>query len=396
MSQLRTLVVAAFETAKRGYYRDALDEFRLILSHNPKHPDALYGAAACAYRLERYGEADGFVDDLLRLSPGDKRALTLKKQIVAGEFSETLERDPDAPLLDDEPVEDPFGVGGGNREHQVIEEWQSLDVRIPTTSDLIEEGKIDEVGRLRIFAAYRSAWQIYRREFRSLVVAGWIALFAKTAVLTFFLSAIAGVTAYYRYFPRTILVFCILLSLVAFFIFYPLLGMHTYFCYRTKREGKVALGEGKLFFEKYPYILFSVQWLLAPLFLIPFLVWVAYQFRLTDLLEGVTGPIPFGDLMKGSLLVGCAVQVYFLIRCWFLNVVLIDENLRPVTAVSRAFYLTRGQLLKTAAFVFLQLLLTPLALLPLGIGYPFLTLAQVEAFDQLNSPLADSGKDPQE
>ena len=395
MSELRTLVKAAFETAKRGYYRDALDEFRLILSHDPSHLDALYGAAACAYRLERYEDADGFIERLLRLSPGNQRALFLKKQITSAEFSELLEADSDGPLVEDEPVEDPFGVEDGNGTHDVIEEWQPLDVHVPTAIDLIADGKIEEVGKLRIFSAYRNAWRLYRRDFRSLVVAGWVALFTKTALLTFFLSVIAGVTVYYRYFPRTILVFCTLLGLVAFFVFYPLFGMHTYYCYRVKREGPIALNEGKLFFEKYPYILFSLQWLFVPIFAIPFLVWVAYQFRLTDLLEGVTGPVPFGGLMRGSLLVGCVLQAYFLIRCWFLNVVLIDESLRPVTAVSRAYYLTRGQLLKTVVFVFLQLLLMPLALLPFGIGYPFITLAQVEAYDQLSPPLVGSEESPQ-
>lgn len=393
MSELKTLVTAAYETARRGYYRDALDEFRLILSHDPKHPDALYGAAACAYRLERFGEADGYVDDLLRIDPGNRRAQTLKKQIVSGDFSESLEADPDAPLLDDEPVEDPFGVGGDNKEHEVIEEWQTIDVHTPTTSELIGAGKVEDVGELRILTAYRNAWRTYRQEFRSLVIASWIALFTKIAVMTFFLSTIAGTISYYPYFPTTILVFCLLLGFIAFFCCYPLLGMHTYYCFRTKREGHVELKEGRLFFNTYPYILFSIQWLLTPIFLIPFLVWVAYQFRLTDLIGNLTVPISFGNWMRGAFLIGGAVQVYFYVRCWFLNVVLIDENLRPVTAVSRAYHLTKGQLIQTFVFTVLQILLTPLALLPLGIGYPFLALAQVEAFDQLNVPPDEASED---
>jgi len=49
MAQLRTLLDSAYNTAKQGYYKDALDEFRLILNHDPEQKEALYGAAACAF-----------------------------------------------------------------------------------------------------------------------------------------------------------------------------------------------------------------------------------------------------------------------------------------------------------------------------------------------------------
>ena len=44
MTQLRTLIDSAYNTAKQGFYEDALDEFRLVLNHDPVQKEALYGA----------------------------------------------------------------------------------------------------------------------------------------------------------------------------------------------------------------------------------------------------------------------------------------------------------------------------------------------------------------
>jgi len=393
MSELRTLVNSAYETAKKGYYRDALDEFELILAHSPDNARALYGASACAYRLGLHPEADRFVDRLLRKDPGNKQAQSLKKKIVSGDFAESVEPTRPDPLTDETPVEDPFGLGSDPKSLEVIEEWQTIDVHEPTASELIRDGKVERTGKLRILGAYRKAWREYRLHFKTLVLAGWLALFIKVGIATFFVTVLAGVVRQlsgFAFFAFLIWPYSILLGFIAFFVVYPLFGMHAYFCHRLKYKWDVKVKDEFLFLEKYPNILVTIPWVFAPLYLFPLAMFVFRHFWILDLIQWGLGPKVYPYFNDVFFWLGYVVQVVFFVRCWFVNLVVIDSDLPPLTAVSRAYHLTRGQTLRVFVFALLQTLLLPIALLPLGIGYPFVAMAQVEAFEQID--VRDTGK----
>jgi hypothetical protein len=387
MTQLRTLIASAYHTAKQGYYHDALDEFRLILNHDPGQKEALYGAAACAFRLNRTDLAEDFIDRLLENFPNDAQALELRERIDASGFAQAEEKSKDIVQRLREQTEDPFGVGADKKLTEVIPEWRTLDVRPPSFMDLMEYGKTVRPGELRIFAAYGEAWRLYRSNFKRLVWAGWFSLFVQIGFLACALSLFSGWLVSLETRGPILRSLTELIANVIAFAFYPLLAVHTQFCYRWKRNPKLGAMDQLRFVEKYPYLLIGLPWLLGP----GILLWAFLQVGALGLPRSAEAFLPPKTANDAIVLLILLTQIYVFLRAWFIHIVIEDEDLRPLAAVSKAYYLTRQQRTKTFLFVLIQTLLFPLAALPLGIGYPFLCLAQVTAFDQLNRTEASEG-----
>lgn len=381
MSELRTLIDSAYNTAKLGYYKDALEEFLLILNHDPSQKDSLYGAAACAFRLNQTDLAEDFIDRLLKRFPNDPQALELRQRIDATGFAQADEKSKDIIQRLREQTEDPFGVGSDKKLTDVIPEWRTLDVSPPNFWTLIASGKKSRPGRLRILAAYSEAGRLYRAGGKRLIAAGWVALLALLVFIGFTVAAMAGLIQSFQYMKAIGEALALLLGYFLLGLFYPLLGIHTYFCYRWKRDPATPGLSQFGYVEKYPHILAGTLWTLLPaLVLYGFLGMGALN--LPQSAEAFLPPKNANDaIVFGALF----AQFYLFLRCWFINLVLIDRELRPLEAASRAYHLTGGQRIRFLVFVTIQILLLPIAILPLGIGFPFLCLAQVAAFDQLNN-----------
>jgi len=380
MTQLRTLIDSAYNTAKQGYYKDALDEFRLILNHDPEQREALYGAAACAFRLGQNDLAEDLVSRLLKKFPKDFQALTLRERIAASGFVDAEEKSEDIIQRLRDQTEDPFGVGSDKKLTEIIPEWRTLDVRQPTFWNLLDYGKDLNWGRLRIFSAYAEAARLYWAGFKHLVLAGWVALLVLLLFVGIVFAALAGLLETFHSMKAVGEALALLLGYFLSGLFYPLLGIHTLFCYRWKRNPDTPVLSQFQYVEKYPYVLTSTLWIILPALVLGAFVGVG-ALIVPQTVDAFLPPRNTNDVIVFLFLLG---QFYLYARCWFINVVLIDREMRPLEAVSKAYYMSGKQRIRFLLFVALQILLFPLAVLPLGIGFPFLCLAQVAAFDQLN------------
>ncbi len=67
--------------ARNRFYREALELFESVRSDRPDDPRALFGCAACLYRLGRDMDAAILVRRLLQMAPEYPKALQLLKTI---------------------------------------------------------------------------------------------------------------------------------------------------------------------------------------------------------------------------------------------------------------------------------------------------------------------------
>ena len=192
MTELRTLIESAYNTAKQGYYKDALEEFRFILKSESESRDALYGAAACAFRLAQNDLAEDYAARLLKKSPQDAQTLALRERILASGFASEEEKSKTLVQRMLEEDEDPFGVGTDKKVSEVIPEWTPLDVRVPNFWDLLDYGKTLQPGRLKILSVYGEAARLYRSGFKRLVWAGWVSLLVQLGILFVLVSIFSG------------------------------------------------------------------------------------------------------------------------------------------------------------------------------------------------------------
>ena len=386
MSKLLTLVNSAYETAKRGDHRRALEEFELILSHDPNHPDALYGAAACSYRLGKHEQALGLLDRLLWRQPGNPAARQLKARVQGEAMLKSSQSSERHSQLAEARPQSPFSLEDRLKE-DVIEAWNALDVRIPSAGARFREGKIEQTRVLNSERAFSEAWRFYRANFKRLVLAGWLALGIKGLYLLFLAAGLSIFLEAFRGMWGLQIFFGAIFGALGFWFGYPLLGLLPYYCYRLKREGPLPLRAQFLFIEKYPAMLFSLQWVHAPL-------------------VATIGGILFGDLTGaydwlGSIFEGgwgyylllflLGLQFYLMIRCWFFNLVFISGDFHPITGASRSYYLTGGNAWRVFTLAVAQIFLLPFALAPLGVGIGFLAMTQVETFEQLDRKGEDPG-----
>ncbi len=359
MSDLRTLVSSAYETARRGYYRDALEEFHLILEHNPRDTDALYGASACLLRLERVEEAARVVEELLRVAPGNTAACQLEEEIRREQLLLASRPSRQEPFLLPHEQEDPFGTGGAERSREIIPEWAPPIPHQPSFADRVRAGEKLEPGPLRVGAVWRTAWRVYRGSFRKLYLSGLIALVVQMGVISLFLSWVIPLAGGYPFWATFVGVVGGLLS-------NSLLGMHALYCFRVLTETDPPMrGMGREALEQVFRLCGA-----GALMLLPLLVRVTW------------GMLGAREVLWWDAGLGLA-QGLILARCWFLNLVTGAEGLHPAEAVSKAFRGTGKNGLRVFGLIALQLVLFLPAVLLLGLGYPLLNLAQAEAYRQI-------------
>lgn len=359
MSDLRTLVSSAYETARRGYYRDALEEFHLILEHNPGNPDALYGASACLLRLERLEEAARVLETLLRIAPVNAAARQLEEEIRREQLALASLPSREEPFLLPGEEEDPFGTGAAERSREIIPEWAPPMPARPTFAERVRAGENLDPGVLRLGAVWRTARSVYRGSFRKLYLSGLIALVAQVGVISLFLSWVIPLAGSSPFIAT-------LLALVGGLLSTSLLGMHALYCHRVltetdppmRRMGREALEQ--------------VFGMCAAngLMLLPLLLRVAW---------GMLGSHEMLWWDSGLL----AAQGLIVARCWFLNLVTGIEELHPAEAVAKALRGTGRNWFGVFVLIAGQLILFLPAVLFLGLGYPLLNLVQAEAYRQI-------------
>jgi hypothetical protein len=361
MSDLRTLILSAYETARQGYYRDALDEFRLILEHDRKNVEALYGAAACSFRLGEYEACLALVDRALRLHPRHSGALRLKEEARMKRLAEASA--PTRVEAFHQPAAEPdaFGTGVTEARNEVIPEWAPVLFEKPSFSDMIREGEKIAPGRFRIWSVYRVAWRTYKSRFASLYLAGLISLLAEVGVVSILLAI--------WFLPLECLWLCVLVGLT-------LAAMLPLYACSVLEEGKVPLKRLAVgFLEQWVHLLLANFWMLLP-----------FEIGLLSVRLGALElSAALGALGRSTVFLGAFMfcQTVLGWRCWFLNLVAGHATLRPVASVSKAFYGTKSQPVRVLIFMFLQLFLLPIGLLPAALGYPLVCLAQAEAYRQI-------------
>ena len=378
MSQLQSLIDGAYVTARKGYYRDALDEFNLILTHSPKCMDALFGAAGCHYRLSQYPEAMETVERVIRLDPKNAKAKELREQISRTEMVEASGPTRVEPFHLPEAVHDPFGTHKKKSTREVIPEWQMLNPKEETFGSHVRDGKDWQSDRLKIFEAVRIAWTTQRNQFGRFYGSVWILILLLgifASILASLMTPLFGLLGHFRLFSTLWLYFCCFLaclSVQGLFAVYT----HKAFCLLEDGESAQKLSVSEKVVKGIRAA--TACWFL----LIPTLILMMGNLigvlAPTAVLEGGSN----GWVCGGILL----FQVILFFRCWFVNLVVTTGDSHPVESLSHAFYGVRGQNIRLALFVAIQMILFPFAVILLGIGIPFLFLLQAAAFRQIYRP----------
>ncbi|MCB9767162.1 MAG: tetratricopeptide repeat protein [Candidatus Omnitrophica bacterium] len=371
MDPLKTLLNSAYARAKKGEYKSALEEFKVLLSHNPNHAGGLFGIAACHYRMGNVEEAQTFLERLLRVSPQHPEGRRLLKELqMEGLDSQGVAPVREDPLNPEYSMMDPFGTGltKKNREIEVIPEWQSPGRDIPSIRETILEGKGSGASPFHIGRVYGDSWRFYRQNFKRLFWGGLICLFVGLGLLAPFIPwFVSDLKEGALLSPGRVL-------LLAFL--YPATGLYSAFCFRLKEDAEISFGEIPQFAKFYPGILFCHFWML-----IFAVIFMSLLYGVCFLIGILTGwPIVSWIFANVPVFVGgCLFYVWW--RCWFLNqAVYLDANLHPLTILGRAFFSTSGQQFRLLIFTVLQTLLLILGLFFLGLGLPWVHLAQTEAF----------------
>jgi hypothetical protein len=384
MSELRSLVQGAYEMARRGYYSDALDQFRLILSHDPKHSEALYGAAASAYRLDLFSEAAQHINLLVRLQPKNLRAQELRDKIHAAELGGAPEEAEETWEEERIPVELRFGVLPNERLVGAVEGWNTLDVRVPGAEELFLQGKWENTGDLLPFRALRRAFNTARSLYWRYWGALLMGLMVWAVTLAFLTTSLISL---YSFWPFLFKVFLVVMGLLLF----PMSGIFGFLAYRVQFPSDQGVRPLREFFEMYPSFLFILKRLLWPTLVGIFFQITVYAFCFA----GNPSPSRFSGflwyLVPAATLL---VQAYILCRCWFLNLVPIGRpEVEPVTLYGLAYRLTEGNGFAMVRFLVFEALLTVLSIATLGLLFPVLLAFQVEGFRMLAEPESEPDKD---
>jgi tetratricopeptide (TPR) repeat protein len=379
MSDLRTLLSSAYDSAKQGYYRDALADFRAILEHNNRNVDALYGAAACSFRLEQSGECLAYLDRILRLQPGHPGAKRLLEEARRKEIELAIEPTREEPFHYPELPHDAFGTGAGDGEIKEVSGWVMEFPEPPTFPGLVKSGEDIRTGQLRIGLAYRLAWGTYRSQRRRLYFAGLLSLLIQVGVNCFLLTFLAPlfISGFGRPWFFLLVVFPFATPVAS--IGLSLFSMSALYAHAVLREGRVPFQRMALaYLEQWVRLAAANFYAFGPLMGGLF---ASFLLELRD--HFGPGSLTRGPLFYATLVV-LASQVFLLWRCWFVNLVAgLEKDVHPLSAVSKAYYGTRGQSYRVLLFAVLQCLFLPFCLISLGYWYPVLNLAQAEAYRQI-------------
>ena len=373
MDSLNTLLKSAYASAKKGDYQAAFEEFKIVLSHNPHHVGALFGAAACQYRMSNPALALEFLDRLLKVHPTHPEGVKLYREIQEGGLSSpgvgVAGKTPFAPESD---FVDPFGTGldRQNRSVEIIPEWKSPGRDAPGTLELFREGRTTCLGSLRIGRAYLDAWRFYRANFRKVYLATWVCLLVW--VLLWIPFSLWFLQVLREGFIMRIV------GLIGGLFLYPTAGLLSCYCFRLRTQDEVPLSQIYYFLAYYPGILFSLGWTLLP---IPLGISSLYGcLRVIEMFTDVPlASVAYPHLGK----VGIIALAYLWCRCWFLHQSAysnLDDH--PLTVLGRAYHATRWQHIRLLFFIAFQTLFLIVGTLLFGLGIGWVHAAQTEAFLQ--------------
>lgn len=364
MTQLRSLLGSAYETARRGYYSDARDEFDFILKHDPRSVEALYGMAACSYRLKEFGRSIDELERLLRIDPKHSEARALRDTVKRDELAEaTSGHKTDVFHFPTLPRE-AFGEGDSKA---VIPEWLPVGPKDVTLRELQDAEGTRLFGKLSIRKTFRTARKVYRRWRGSLYLASVLALVVQAGVLSFLLRFLV---------PYLLLAkseFNVLLAALSTLVLLLILPINSFHAFQVLVEGtaQTSKRQSMILLERWPKMASAFFYANIP-FLLMLIFWRGPR--------DVLAPLDSWGFREVLFLFLGIVQIYFWIRCWFIAQISGLEGTGGLQAFLRAWYGTRGNVLRTTLFACLQVLLLPLALLPFAYGYPLLSLRQAEAY----------------
>ncbi len=375
MDPLKSLLNSAFASAREGAYPAALDTFKIVLSHNPHHAGALFGAAGCHYRMSNKDAALEFLQRLLKVNPSHPEGLKLLREIRTGEIGPKVGPADEDILNPEMGFIDPFGTGldKQNREIEIIPEWQAPGRDIPGIGEAFREGMSTCQSKFQIGKVYRDAWRFSRENFRTLYFASLFSLFVWVSVWAPFIYWL-----FESWGEGKVIAFS---RIGATILLLPTTGLLSFYAFQIRNDNNLPLVQSQLFLNHYPGVLFSLGWLLLPVFLA---VSLLYGFAF---LAGFFVDYSLGAWVYAySLEIAIVMIVYLGFRCWFLHqsaYTQVEDH--PLTILGRAYYATRGQHIRLFFFIVLQTIFFIGGTLLLGLGIPLVHAAQTEAFLQTQS-----------